>query len=118
MTILTPAPKGYPIKIVRDRTPEIINKTREPGKLWYERAPEGLFDPKLLKALRQKLIEEVGEYLLGGSTNELVDVYAVIIGLAYQHGINNIDRMYHDDPRGGFFDGVMMYGRHKEFDKK
>jgi hypothetical protein len=36
VSALQPAPGGYPIKLVRDRTPAIINASGEPGALFYD----------------------------------------------------------------------------------
>jgi predicted house-cleaning noncanonical NTP pyrophosphatase (MazG superfamily) len=113
MSELTPAPKGYPIKLVRDRTAEILNGSGQPGALWYEAGAEDR-----LRWLRLKLGEELAEYLVDGGLDELADVLAVVAALATEHGSNFaalIARMQ-ADPRGGFFDGVMMLGRHPEFD--
>lgn len=110
---LAPAPSGYPIKLVRDNTPEIVNSTGEPGDLWYEEAG---YDERLL---RLKLAEEVGEFLVDGGIGELVDVLAVIEALATEHGtdLDALCRIVADDPRGGFNAGVVMYGRHDEYDR-
>lgn len=61
---LRPEPDGYPIKLVRDQTPNII-------------------------------------------------------ALAEHHGVTlgYLIRKAHDDPRGGFKSGMMMYGRHPEYDR-
>jgi predicted house-cleaning noncanonical NTP pyrophosphatase (MazG superfamily) len=112
-SMLTPAPAGYPIKIVRDNTPEILNHTGEPGALWY-----GPTDEDLGRLLRLKLAEETGEYLVDGGLGELRDVLAVIEGLAHQHGttLDGLIDLLRQDSRGGFLKGVMMYGHHPEFD--
>jgi predicted house-cleaning noncanonical NTP pyrophosphatase (MazG superfamily) len=115
MSAFTPAPNGYPIKLVRDRTPATINATGDPGELFYaplaDAADRGRW-------LRKKLVEEVGEYLIDGGPAELRDVLAVLAELAIEHGIgwDRLTQMVVDDPRGGFGDSVMMYGRHPEFD--
>ena len=111
---LQPAPDGYPIKLVRDRTAEIINASGEPGDLFYGPCPAGSH----LRWLRQKLIEECAEYVIDGTLAELADVLAVVEGLALLHG-TNLDALVptmRADIRGGFADGVMMYGHHEEFD--
>lgn len=108
---LRPAPRGYPIKIVRDLTAEIINASGEPGDLWYGETPA---DDRM-RFLRLKLAEELGEYLIDQGANELADVYAIVLALAVEHGVN-LNEMYLADKRGGFSDAVMMYGRHEEFD--
>lgn len=112
---LTPAPGGYPIKIVRDRTPDILNSTGEPGALWY-----GPAKGDRSRWLRLKLAEEVGEYLVDGGFGELRDVLAVVAALACEHGsdLAGLLQAFKDDPRGGFEEGVMMYGHHPEFDDR
>lgn len=40
MPELEPAPEGYPIKLVRDRTAQIVNPSGKPGDLWYRTTPE------------------------------------------------------------------------------
>lgn len=120
MTDLAPAPDGYAIKLVRDKTPRIINETGKPGELFYALIPD---DEERLEWLKKKLAEEVTEYLLKGSStegfDELADVLAVVLSLAQWHGgsWHTILRTASEDPRGLFNSGVMMYGRHPEFDK-
>lgn len=116
MSPLTPAPAGYPIKLVRDLTPSILNSTGDPGDLWYGPIPEGT-DP--MRWLRLKLVEEAGEYLVDGTIDELADLVAVVDALARLHGSSLdevLDRAVNHD-RGGFHAQVMMYGRHPEFDR-
>jgi predicted house-cleaning noncanonical NTP pyrophosphatase (MazG superfamily) len=116
MSPLIPAPDGYPIKIVRDRTPEVVNASGEPGTLFYGEFPGSKAEHHAW--LRRKLIEEAAEYCEGRTLSELCDVLAVIEGLAYLHG-TNLDGLVptmRADVRGGFTEGVMMYGHHPEFD--
>jgi predicted house-cleaning noncanonical NTP pyrophosphatase (MazG superfamily) len=112
---MKPHAKGYPIKIVRDRTPEIINSTGEPGDLFY-----GCVPPEERPSwLRRKLIEEAAEYVEDRRLDELSQVLCVVEGLAATHGLTLdylIDVM-RADPRGGFLEGVMMYGLHPEYDR-
>lgn len=116
MTDLVPKPNGHPIKLVRDRTPDVVNSSGEPGSLFY-RKYDGLHGT-YAKWLRQKLIEECAEYVVEGTLGELCDVLAVVDGLALLHG-TNLDALIptmRADIRGGFIEGVMMYGYHPEFD--
>lgn len=111
---LSPAPNGYPIKLVRDGTPDAINSSREPGELWYERIePEDR-----LRWLQLKLAEELGEYLVDGGVDELADIVAVIAALTEMHGesFTKLLTRVENHPRGGFWLGTMMFGRHEEFD--
>jgi predicted house-cleaning noncanonical NTP pyrophosphatase (MazG superfamily) len=113
---LTPAPNGYPIKLVRDRTADIINETGCHGALFYDTIP-GEDRPKWL---RRKLMEEVAEYLEDHGADELADILAVIEGLAGFHGLTlqELTQRMHRDHRGGFLTGQMMYGHHPEFDDR
>jgi len=109
---LPPAPDGYPIKLVRDGTQAKLNPTGEPGDLWYGPCPPERVD----RFLRLKLAEEVGEFLVDGSANELADVLAVIYAISERHGWNVTD-LAANHPRGGFYNHVMMFGRHDEYDR-
>lgn len=127
---LEPAPKGYPIKIVRDRTASIVNPSGEPGKLFYGPLPEG---ESRHRWLARKLGEETVEYLqesgIGDADTgemsrqaglgELVQVLQVVQALAAEHGMtfDELVNLAVEDPRGGFFDCVMMYGLHPEYDR-
>lgn len=115
MSALTPAPKGYAIKLVRDKTPRIINSSGQPGGLFYRQVDLDARVPWL----KRKLIEEAAEYLESGELDELADVLAVIEGIAWaRHGLTlaELASKMHDDKRGGFLHGQMMYGYHEEFD--
>lgn len=112
---LQPAPDGYPIKLVRDRTAAIVNPSGEPGSLWYGGAQKSDY----VRLLRLKLAEEVGEFLVDGSVAELQDVQAVIDALVRAQGMtaDEFRARVDADPRGGFFDGIIMLGRHGEYDR-
>src|SRR4051812_21257577 len=88
MSELNPAASGYPIKLVRDNTPIIINSSGEPGHLFYRKLPDGV---DLTPFLRKKLIEEVAEYAESRSTNELLDVLSVLDALTEAHGFHNLE---------------------------
>lgn len=62
-------------KLVRDRIPEII---RAQGKMCETRT---LSDGEYLEALHQKLREELDEYLVSGSLEELADLVEVVYGI-------------------------------------
>jgi predicted house-cleaning noncanonical NTP pyrophosphatase (MazG superfamily) len=116
MSALQPAPNGYPIKLVRDRTPAIINASGEPGALFYD--TEDLPPAERWPWLRRKLIEECAEYVESHAVAELADVLAVIEGLAVVHGmtLDELAALAAQDERGGFLHGRMMRGHHAEFD--
>lgn len=64
-----------------------------------------------------KLMEEVGEFLLGGAAKELGDVQSVIWAIELREGWD-LGNQEIEHPRGGFHDHVMMFGRHDEFDRR
>lgn len=112
MTALTPAPSGYPIKLIRDNTTDVIG---DKGILFYDHIPEA----ERPMWLKRKLIEEAVEYLESGEIGELADVLAVVEGLAVTHDGITLDELIavmHSDPRGGFLTGRMMRGYHPKFD--
>jgi predicted house-cleaning noncanonical NTP pyrophosphatase (MazG superfamily) len=111
MSGLTPAPDGYPIKLVRDHSPQILNPGGFAGKLWYRPAKE----EEISRFLRLKLAEEVGEFLVDGGADELADVLAVVWSISDREGWN-LYKILDDDPRGLFSDPQMMVGHHEEFD--
>jgi predicted house-cleaning noncanonical NTP pyrophosphatase (MazG superfamily) len=109
---LIPAPNGYPIKLVRDRTTDIIG---DEGRLFYDNVSL----VAALPWLRKKLVEEVAEYIVEETPSELADVLAVVYAIAeLRHGlrVDELHQMFRDDPRGGFLTGRMMRGHHPEFD--
>ncbi len=101
--------KGYPIKLVRDRVPELLGAVDEPGELWYDALPE---DEALGPWLIKKLVEEIAEFIAEPSEKELNDVYAVIVAIARRQGWNPGLALM-NDPRGGFDHGMIMYARHE-----
>lgn len=111
MAELTPAPDGYPIKLVRDNTPSILNRSGDPGDLWYGPCPADQID----RRLRAKLAEEVAEFLIDGGADELADVLSVVYAISERHNWR-VESIAAHDVRGGFRNAVMMYGRHPEFD--
>lgn len=117
MAKLHPAPDGYPIKLVRDKTSDVVNASGNPGALFY--GPLEAQERDLPKWLRKKLLEEVGEYLTDRSLSELADILAVIDGLclrAHGHTLEKVLEDTRNDDRGMFRHGIMMYGYHGEFD--
>jgi predicted house-cleaning noncanonical NTP pyrophosphatase (MazG superfamily) len=120
MTELIPAPAGYAIKLVRDNTPAIINSTGEPGELFYRELDLTTADGwgEYLERLVEKIGEETTEVLMsnGQSEDEIVDLYIAVMALVDANEIDLVGALI-DDKRGGFAKGVVMYGRHKEFDR-
>lgn len=114
--------RAYTIKLVRDRIATIEEPVGEFGFTACD-SPE-----QHLKLLRQKLVEEVGEYLLADRPaerrEELADIVEAVRALAV------IDCEYSEDPtiamamlqtdviakrhaRGGFLNGTVMIGEYR-----
>jgi predicted house-cleaning noncanonical NTP pyrophosphatase (MazG superfamily) len=76
-------------KLIRDRIPEIIE---EAGKEYKIRE---LNDEEYLAKLKEKLQEEVDEYLESNEIEELADILEVIRALAAAHDTNmkNIEQI-------------------------
>ena len=72
-------------KAVRDRIPEII---RASGSTCVVRQ---LGDDEFLQALERKLVEEVEEYGLSGSVEELVDLVEIIYRVLELKGVSRGD---------------------------
>ena len=91
--------KSY-YKLVRDKIPQIIE---EAGKSCSVRV---LDEQAYREALRQKLQEEVDEYVHDQRAEELADIIEVIHALASVHGISHDGleqiRQSKHDSRGGF----------------
>jgi predicted house-cleaning noncanonical NTP pyrophosphatase (MazG superfamily) len=112
MSELAPAPHGYPIKLVRDKTTDVIG---DKGVLFYDNIPLGL---ERQEWLYKKLGEEVTEFLVKPGLDELADILSVIEALAryFDHTIDELAELAVTDPRGGFLEGRMMRGYHADFD--
>lgn len=93
-------------KLVRDRIPEIIEADGKEAKIDY------LSGDELLKALEEKLVEEVDEYLESGETEELADILEVIYAIGNYKGLdeselNNV-REDKKNKRGAFDKGIRL----------
>ena len=93
-------------KLVRDRIPEIIECS---GKKAAIRAAG---EAEYKQLLRQKLLEEVNEYMENGSSEELADILEVITALAGTHSLSFADlvRMAEEKrkERGGFEERIVL----------
>jgi predicted house-cleaning noncanonical NTP pyrophosphatase (MazG superfamily) len=97
---------GYPIKLVRDRVAEV--DTSEGLAYRPVRSPD-----EHRRRLRAKLVEEVGEYLIDRSVEELADILEAIQCLAvFDCGVpfQVVEDMASEKfaERGGFREGVVM----------
>jgi predicted house-cleaning noncanonical NTP pyrophosphatase (MazG superfamily) len=93
-------------KLIRDRIPEIIE---EAGKEYKIRE---LNDEEYLAKLKEKLQEEVDEYLESNKIEELADILEVIRALAITHreDIDSLEtiRKKKQDSRGGFSNRLLL----------
>ncbi|MCA9922323.1 MAG: nucleoside triphosphate pyrophosphohydrolase [Anaerolineales bacterium] len=92
-------------KLVRDKIPEII---RQNGRISVTRI---LGKDEYAIALRQKLQEEVEEFLESGALEELADILEVVYALATTNAtIEQLERLRHEkhEERGGFAQSVFL----------
>lgn len=94
-------------KLVRDRIPEIIEKS---GKSC---ATKVLSQEEYLRFLQMKLDEEVSEYHESGSHEELADILEVVYALAAATGCTeerlNAIRLEKARKRGGFAQKILLH---------
>lgn len=93
-------------KLVRDRIPEIIEKS---GK---RAVTEILSDEEYMELLNKKLLEEVQEYLESGTVEELADIGEVMHAIMDLKGISLEEfqrvRLEKLEERGGFKDRILL----------
>ncbi|MZQ76091.1 MAG: phosphoribosyl-ATP pyrophosphohydrolase [Peptoclostridium sp.] len=93
-------------KLVRDRIPEIIEKS---GK---RAVTEILSDEEYMELLNKKLMEEVQEYLESGTVEELADIGEVMHAIMDLKGIALEEfqrvRMEKLEQRGGFKERILL----------
>lgn len=98
--------KTYYNKLVRDRIPEIIKSQGKTCEI------EILDDEAYLKALEDKLLEEVNEYRENPSIEELADISTVLRGIADARGYDWTDvvrRLFDKDrDRGTFSHKILL----------
>ncbi|MCX9193854.1 hypothetical protein C3Y87_21235 [Carbonactinospora thermoautotrophica] len=99
-------------KLVRDKIPQII---RETGRNPVYR----IADPKEYRhLLREKLIEEVKEFLASNDPDELADILEVVLALARDLGVDADDledrRRLKARERGGFDGRIVWHGNQPE----
>lgn len=107
------------LKLVRGRIPRVIDVDGQ--RVEYAPIPPD----ELVAALRRKLGEEVAEYLVAGTLEELADVLEVLRALVWHAHDNTTFAELVDlaaskrDARGGFLEGLGMYGplRDEELDR-
>jgi predicted house-cleaning noncanonical NTP pyrophosphatase (MazG superfamily) len=93
-------------KLVRDRIPEII---RSEGKVPVTHVASV---DEYWHKLREKLQEEVDEFLKGGSEEELVDILEILYALANVKSIDNkkleLLRKEKSEKRGAFKENIIL----------
>ncbi len=108
-------PDGYLVKLVRDKIPELLAQTSEKhGEIYYRQMSQ----IEHVKQLRKKLFEEVAEYLVDPSIDELADILVVVNALArWDIGTNEWTELYDvaakkNELRGAFEKRMGMYVVH------
>ncbi len=96
--------KNY--KLIRNRIPEIIEASGQKATI---RIADDVEYPVLL---RQKLLEEVNEFLESGAPEELADIIEVVFSLAETYGISlagllNMAEKKREE-RGGFNKKIVL----------
>lgn len=93
-------------KLVRDNIPQIIKDDGETP------ITEVVHDEKYRRRLRQKLEEEVNEYLESGEAEELADILEVVYALGEEDGCDSTRleelREKKRENRGGFDRGIVL----------
>lgn len=96
------------MKLVRDKIPEVIFFNGEIACLHIAD------DKEYSTLLRQKLLEEVNEYLESGATEELADILEVLYALAAVLGVSESSleqlRLAKADARGRFLRRIVWHG--------
>lgn len=94
-------------KLVRDKIPEIIEKS---GKKAITRT---LTDEEFKEYLEKKLDEEVAEFHESKSMEELCDILEVVYALSSAHGVLFdviLGRAKKEQERGGFTQKILLIG--------
>ena len=96
-------------KLVRDKIPEIIEKS---GEIPHTRILDG---EEYTALLEKKLDEEVGEFHRDRNAEELADILEVVYALAEAIGASReeLDRVYQrkHEQRGGFENRVFLISK-------
>ena len=93
-------------KLVRDRIPEVIEKSGSTCEIEIVKGKEKQ------EVLEKKLLEEVNEYMEDKNLEELADVMEVLFGLANELGYSEEDLLNKRNEklqeRGGFKEGIVL----------
>ena len=95
------------MKLVRDNIPKIINDSGRECK--YHKADEA----EHIARLKDKMEEELTEFMLEPSCEEAADMLEVVRGLCHIHGIDFMDALDAANNkcarRGGFDGGIVLW---------
>lgn len=93
-------------KLVRDRIPEIIQSKGGTSKTHIATSDE--YDKKI----REKLVEEVKEFIESNNPEELADILEVIYAIGGRMGVSKAAledlRKRKAEERGGFEEGIIL----------
>lgn len=93
-------------KLVRDRIPDIIAEKGERSTVHVAS------DEEYRSKLREKLTEEVAEFMESGEREELADVLEVVYALAAERGLSQeeLERIRREkaEKRGGFAGRIIL----------
>ena len=93
-------------KLVRDKIPEIINKSGKECKI------KVLEDEEYLRELNEKLQEELNEYYEDGDVKELADIVEVLYAILDYKGVSFEEftkiRLEKKEERGGFQNKILL----------
>jgi len=93
-------------KLIRDKIPEIIEKKGDVA------VTHVASDEEYWKKLKEKLSEEVDEFLNEDNKEELVDVLEVIDAICYFKGLSkeelDVIKKEKQEKRGGFKDRIIL----------
>jgi predicted house-cleaning noncanonical NTP pyrophosphatase (MazG superfamily) len=99
--------RQYHCKLVRDKIPDVLREKN----IYCQTVHIDDYYEKL-KLLKQKLLEEVIEFIDGDDVNELVDIWEVIAAIASTCAFKFLDfekvRTTKLDQNGGFHNGTML----------
>jgi len=93
-------------KLVRDKIPEILSKQNKKYKCHIATGDE------LREMLREKVLEEIGEYMSNPCLEELADVYEVLEAVVKAEGYTLTDieeyRIEKRQTNGGFSQSIIL----------
>lgn len=102
-------------KLIRDKIPKIITENGQRATI------KTLSDDEFVKELEKKLQEEVAEYLLDKTADELVDILEVVytLGVQLDYTPESLERLRMEkaQARGGFSEKLLLMSVDDNFSK-